>query len=168
MCGKECREWNWQSQHCYYPQPYRGNTELAPEESAVWLGSDAGAATELLHCIASLILVAYLAPTTIGDSFSNKPHKSVHIYGWLNRRYAWEGGNWKKLQQKCSLEHPCTGENTIKSPLLWQPMECPLGWSLSGGNGMWGRLWAALHSGIFDGICALRRSLDVSSPLQFL
>lgn len=27
------------------------------------------------------------------------------------------GGTGKKLQQKCPLEHPCAGENTIKSPL---------------------------------------------------
>lgn len=45
------------------------------------LGSDAGAAAELLHRIASLTLVVYLAPSTVGDSFSNKPHKSDHIYG---------------------------------------------------------------------------------------
>lgn len=50
------------------------------------------AATELLYCIASLALVIYLAPSAMGDSFSNKPHKSDHIYGrWLNRRYAQEG-----------------------------------------------------------------------------
>lgn len=124
--------------------------------------------TELLHCIASLTLVVYLAPSTISDSFSTKPQKSDHIYGWLNRGYVWKGGNWKKLQQECPLEHPCAGENTINSPLLWQMMECPQGWSLSGENEMWGRMWAALHSGIFDGICALCRSLDVSRPLQFL
>lgn len=94
--------------------------------------------------------------------------RSYSIYRWLNCRYAWEGGNWKKLQQKCPLEHPCTGENTIKSPLLWQPMECPLGWSLSGGNVMWGHVWAALHLGIFDGIRALCSSLDISRLLQIL
>lgn len=105
-CEKECREWNWQSRHCYYPQPYRGNTELAPEESAVWLGSDAGAATELLHCIASLTLVVYLAPSTIDDSFSNKPHKSNYIYGWLNRRYAWEGETEKSCSRSVLLNTP--------------------------------------------------------------
>lgn len=57
-----------------------GNLEFAKGEFTFWLDSDVRAATELLYHIASLALVLYLAPSASGDSFSNQPHKSAHIF----------------------------------------------------------------------------------------
>lgn len=79
----------------------RGNLEFAEDEFTFGLDSDVCAATELLYRLASMALVLYLAPPAIGDSFSNQPHKSDHIYGqWLNSRYAQEG----KKERKAAAE----------------------------------------------------------------
>lgn len=131
MCEKECREWNWQSRHCYYPQSYRGNAELAPEESAVWLGSDAGAATELLHCIASLTLVVYLA-TVHHRWFILKQATQVRSYLWTTesqiclgrgklKKAAAEVSSWTPLHwRKYNQESSALAADGVPSGLIFE------------------------------------------------
>lgn len=89
-----------------------------------WCWRSHGALT--LHSLTDISSLFSTFPPPV--THSQTSHTSLIIF--MDDRIAdmlGKGKTEKKLQQKCPLEHPCAGENTIKSPLLWQPMECPQG-----------------------------------------